>query len=72
MSIGPREEVTERIMKSAFAVQSTLGCGFPEKVYENATKAAQQVPCEFTTRAFAWVIAGRISLFASILCIPAS
>jgi len=28
--------VTERIIASAFAVSNTLGCGFLEKVYENA------------------------------------
>ena len=28
--------LTERIIGSAFAVSNTLGCGFLEKVYENA------------------------------------
>lgn len=47
------EELTGRILKCAFHVQNTLGCGFLEKVYENAMmialrneglKARQQVP----------------------------
>lgn len=29
-------EVTGRILKAAFRVQNTLGCGFLKKVYENA------------------------------------
>ena len=53
MTIGPHEEITERILKCAFEVQNTLGCGFLEKVYENAMivalksdglEVAQQVP----------------------------
>jgi GxxExxY protein len=53
MGIGLHEDVTERILKCAFLVQNTLGCGFLEKVYENAMMAAlrregvearQQVP----------------------------
>jgi len=45
--------LTGRILKCAFAVQNSLGCGFLEKVYENAMmvalqkevlKAIQQVP----------------------------
>ena len=53
MTIGPHEEITERILKCAFDVQNTLGCGFLEKVYENAMVEAlkderlevgQQVP----------------------------
>ena len=52
-NIGPHEELTRRILKCAFAVQNSLGCGFLEKVYENAMmvglrkeglKAIQQVP----------------------------
>ncbi|MCH8948109.1 MAG: GxxExxY protein [Acidobacteria bacterium] len=30
------EELTEKILGAAFKVQNTLGCGFLEKVYENA------------------------------------
>ena len=53
MPIGPHEEITERVIKCAFDVQNKLGCGFLEKVYENAMmvaleheglKAARQVP----------------------------
>jgi len=29
-------QLTERVIRSAFAVSNTLGCGFLEKVYENA------------------------------------
>jgi len=29
-------QLTERVIKCAFAVSNTLGCGFLEKVYENA------------------------------------
>jgi len=29
-------EITEQIIQSAFRVSNTLGCGFLEKVYENA------------------------------------
>lgn len=31
-----RDPVTERIIQCAFKVSNTLGCGFLEKVYENA------------------------------------
>ncbi|MFQ5696249.1 MAG: GxxExxY protein [Terriglobia bacterium] len=35
--IGLLEEgLTEKILQAAFKVQNTLGCGFLEKVYENA------------------------------------
>ena len=53
MPIGPHEDVTKGILKCAFRVQNTLGCGFLEKVYENAMmvaleqeglEAVQQVP----------------------------
>ncbi len=53
MTVGLHEEITKRILKCAFDVQNTLGCGFMEKVYENAMIAAlksdglevaQQVP----------------------------
>lgn len=53
MPIGPHEDITERVIKCAFDVQNTLGCGFLEKVYENAMmvglkhnglKATQQTP----------------------------
>ncbi len=30
------QELTEKILGAAFKVQNTLGCGFLEKVYENA------------------------------------
>ncbi len=40
MSIGVHEDITERILKCAFRVQNTLGCGFLEKVYENALTVA--------------------------------
>jgi hypothetical protein len=36
MPIGPHEELSWKILKAAFAVQNKLGCGFLEKVYENA------------------------------------
>ena len=29
-------ELTERVIRCAFTVSNTLGCGFLEKVYENA------------------------------------
>ena len=32
----PEAELTERILAAAFKVQNTPGCGFLEKVYENA------------------------------------
>ena len=32
----PEQELTEKILGAAFKVQNTLGCGFLEKVYENA------------------------------------
>jgi len=32
----PHEEVTGEIIAAAFEVSNTLGCGFLEKVYENA------------------------------------
>ena len=34
--IYPEQELTEKILGAAFKVQNTLGCGFLEKVYENA------------------------------------
>jgi len=42
MTIGPHEEVTQRILKCAFEVQNTLGCGFLEKVYQNAMMVAME------------------------------
>ena len=51
--IGAHEGLTRRILRCAFRVQNTLGCGFLEKVYENAMmvalkedglSASQQVP----------------------------
>ena len=33
---GPYPELTDRIIGAAYAVQRELGCGFLEKVYENA------------------------------------
>jgi GxxExxY protein len=32
----PEQELTEKILAAAFKLQNTLGCGFLEKVYENA------------------------------------
>jgi GxxExxY protein len=32
----PEQELTEKILAAAFKVQNTLGCGFLEKIYENA------------------------------------
>lgn len=32
----PQQELTEKILAAAFKVQNALGCGFLEKVYENA------------------------------------
>lgn len=32
----PKKEITEKIIKAAFAVHNRLGSGFVEKVYENA------------------------------------
>jgi len=55
MAIEENEELTWRILKCAFHVQNTLGCGFLEKVYENAMiialrkeglQAEQQVPMQ--------------------------
>jgi GxxExxY protein len=40
MAIGPHEDITERVLRCAFAVHNTLGCGFLEKVYENAMAVA--------------------------------
>jgi len=34
--LGPDSELTERILGCAFRVHAALGCGFLEKVYENA------------------------------------
>jgi len=33
---GRREELTEKVIRCALSVSNTLGCGFLEKVYENA------------------------------------
>ena len=32
----PKEDITEKIIRAAFAVHNKLGSGFVEKVYENA------------------------------------
>ena len=32
---GQMSQLTERVIRCAFAVSNTLGCGFLEKVYEN-------------------------------------
>ena len=40
MSIGAHEDITGGILKCAFEVQNTLGCGFLEKIYENALVVA--------------------------------
>ncbi|HEX4845821.1 MAG TPA: GxxExxY protein [Geothrix sp.] len=34
--VGPDADLTERILGCAFRVHAVLGCGFLEKVYENA------------------------------------
>jgi len=36
------EDVTGRVLGCAFRVQNSLGCGFLEKVYENAMTVALQ------------------------------
>src|SRR5229473_3007577 len=33
---APIDEITERVIGAAYKVANTLGCGFLEKVYENA------------------------------------
>jgi len=40
MAIGPHGELTRRILRCAFHVQNRLGCGFLEKIYENAMMVA--------------------------------
>lgn len=40
MFTGNCGDLTERILKCAFRVQNTLGCGFLEKVYEQAVVVA--------------------------------
>jgi GxxExxY protein len=42
MPLGPHEDITEAIIKCAFEVQNELGCGFLEKVYENAMMVAMK------------------------------
>ncbi|MFQ5778472.1 MAG: GxxExxY protein [Terriglobia bacterium] len=45
----PEQDLTEKILGSAFKVQNVLGCGFLEKVYENALVvelSRQGVPLE--------------------------
>ena len=53
MGLENHAEITGGILKCAFEVQNTLGCGFLEKIYENALvvalkdnglQVAQQVP----------------------------
>ena len=47
--IYPEQELTQKILKGAFAVHNTLGCGFLERVYSNAlsTELSQmQLGCE--------------------------
>ncbi|HXC33083.1 MAG TPA: GxxExxY protein [Verrucomicrobiae bacterium] len=36
LAIYPEQNLTEKILKAAFAVHNTPGCGFLEKVYSNA------------------------------------
>jgi GxxExxY protein len=36
MSQSDMNELTEKVIRCAFTVSNTLGCGFLEKVYENA------------------------------------
>ena len=43
------EDLTERLLAAAFKVHNTLGCGFLEKVYENALVvelSRSQIPLE--------------------------
>jgi len=40
MITGEHEELTQRILKCAYRVSNTLGCGFLEKVYERAMMVA--------------------------------
>ena len=35
-AIGPEAQLTQKILAAAFKVLNALGCGFLEKVYENA------------------------------------
>ncbi|HEY3399369.1 MAG TPA: GxxExxY protein [Geothrix sp.] len=35
-TVAIQDPLTERVISGAFKVQNTLGCGFLEKVYENA------------------------------------
>ena len=52
MAIGIHEELTGRILECAFEVQNTLGCGFLEKVYENALALAlRQIGLDVTQQA---------------------
>lgn len=39
---GSHAEITGKILKRAFEVQNSLGCGFLEKVYENAMMVAMK------------------------------
>jgi GxxExxY protein len=46
---APEAALTEKILAAAFKVQNTLGCGFLEKVYENALAvelAQRELPVE--------------------------
>ena len=36
MSQSEMNQLTEKVIRCAFTVSNTLGCGFLEKVYENA------------------------------------
>jgi len=56
----PHESLTRRVIGAAFEVSNTLGCGFLEKVYENALTSelrshglsvAQQVPIRVVYKA---------------------
>ncbi len=52
MAIGIHEELTGRILECAFNVQNALGCGFLEKVYENALALAlRQIGLDVTQQA---------------------
>jgi GxxExxY protein len=50
-------QLTEKVIRCAFTVSNTLGCGFLEKVYENALahelrKAGLQVEQQYGIRVF--------------------
>jgi GxxExxY protein len=40
--VGPHQDLTEKVLKCAFDVQNTLGCGFLEKLYEKSPRVAME------------------------------